>query len=69
MTNSFIITNPDRRHLALVTLKARLKIEIETKMNTSSRISLLGAAQGWGYEGPKSKKKCLEWVISELDKY
>lgn len=67
--NDIIILNPDRRRLALITLKARLKLEIETGMNSSGRISLVQTCAKWGYDGPKSKKKCLAWVISELEKY
>lgn len=68
MTNNegFIIINPDRRKLALITLKHRLKLEIETGMNSSGRVSLIQAATRWGYEGPKSKKKCLAWVLEQL---
>lgn len=67
--NDIIITNPDRRRLALITLKARLKLEIETGMNSSGRVSLIEASKKWGYDGPNRKRKCLEWVISELNKY
>lgn len=72
MTNTnegFIITDitpAKRRVLALVTLKHRLRLEIETGLSTSSRGGLIAACEGWGYEGPKSKKKALAWVLEQL---
>ncbi len=68
-TGSFIIVEPNRRMLAMVTLKHRLKLEIETGLNTSSRMTLIGACEGWGYTGPKSKKKALAWVLEQLAEY
>jgi hypothetical protein len=64
--NDIILINPDRRQMALITLKHRLKLEIETGMSSSGRVSLIQACQNWGYEGPKSKKKCLAWVLEQL---
>ena len=72
MTNndSFIITKPDRRRIALAQLKARLRIEIRTGMKASSRgPSTLAYCRQWGYEGPNRKEQALAWAIAELEAY
>ena len=61
------MTNPDRRLFALLSLKARLRIEISTGLK-HSRGSTITAARGWGYTGPNRKQKCLDWTIAELDR-
>ena len=60
-----IVTNPDRRLFALLGLKGRLSIEINTGLK-HSRGSTITAARGWGYNGPNRKQACLDWVIGEL---
>jgi hypothetical protein len=62
-----IVTNPDRRLFALMSLKGRLNIEINTGLK-HSRGSTITAARGWGYTGPNRKQKCLDWTIAELDR-
>lgn len=68
-SSGFIIHNPDRRRLALVSLKGRLNFEIKTGMKATSRGSTLQHCIGWGYDGPKRKDKALVWVTQELEKY
>tara|TARA_R110002110_G_scaffold26640_4_gene97686 strand:- start:711 stop:1169 length:459 start_codon:yes stop_codon:yes gene_type:complete len=62
-----IVTNPDRRLFALLALKGRLNIEINTGLK-HSRGSTIAAARVWGYTGPNRKQKCLDWTIAELDR-
>ena len=59
-----VVTNPDRRLMALLVLKGRLNIEINTGLKFS-RGSTITAARGWGYDGPNRKKACLNWVLDE----
>lgn len=63
------ITGDKRRHLALITLRSRLKLEIRTGMASSRGVSLILSSRSWGYKGPKSKKAALAWVESELENY
>lgn len=63
------ITGDKRRHLALISLRSRLKLEIKTGMASSRGVSLILSSRSWGYKGPKSKKAALEWVEEELKKY
>lgn len=72
--NDIIILNPDRRRMALINLKGRLKLEIRTGMKAMSKgASTLSYCQQWGYEGPMkgstAKPKALEWAEQELAKY
>jgi hypothetical protein len=60
-----IVTNPKPHLFALMTLKARLNLEIRTGLQ-HSRGSTITSARGWGYEGPNRKQACLAWVINEL---
>lgn len=68
-SSGFIIHNPDRRRIALVSLKGRLNFEIKTGMKATSRGSTLQHCEGWGYTGPKRKDKALVWVEAEIAKY
>ena len=59
------IMNPNRRMFALISLKARLNIEIKTGLK-HSRGSTITVARAWGYNGVTRKKACLEWVLTEI---
>ena len=70
-----IVTNPETsrsiqdsnlRLFALLSLKGRLNIEINTGLK-HSRGSTITAARGWGYTGPNRKQACLDWAIGELN--
>ena len=63
--SSVTITNPNRRMFALLTLKARLNIEIMTGLKHSYG-STINVARAWGYTGVTRKKACLEWVLNEI---
>jgi len=71
-TEPTIITNIDetkRRQLALVTLKARLKLELKSGLRASSRgPSTMMSCRSWGYRGPKDKAKAIAWCEEELAK-
>lgn len=72
MTNHTIITDitaDKRRHLALIHLKHRLRLELKTGLKASHGVSTLSYCSGWGYTGPRSKAKALAWVEEELKSY
>jgi len=60
-----MVTNPKPHLFALMTLKARLNMEIRSGLK-HSRGSTITSARGWGYEGPNRKQACLAWVKNEL---
>jgi len=62
------ITPEKRRHLALIHLKHRLRLEIKTGLKASHGASTLSYAKGWGFEG-RTKTQALAWVEKELQAY
>lgn len=51
------------RLLSLMTLIKALEVELTTGLRMSSRINTHHAAQGWGVDEPRSKKRRYERLI------
>ena len=66
MNEVTVITGEDNiRLLSLRVLIRTLETEIVTGMKFSNRVSTHHAAQGWGVDEPRSKKKRL-WALKKI---
>lgn len=66
MSEVTVITGEDNiRLLSLRVLIRTLETEIVTGMKFSNRVSTHHAAQSWGVDEPRSKKKRL-WALKKL---
>jgi hypothetical protein len=56
----------NRAYIVFSTLAIGLALEINTGMKYARNTNLIQVAQREGYEGPKSKKKALAWVVAVI---
>ena len=59
-----VINNPDREYIAMLSLKTRLKLEIDTGMTDPRTMK---ACRGWGFKG-RTRKQALEWATDRFNK-
>ncbi len=70
MSDGFVLRNPDRRTIALITLRSRLKLEMKVPpfaKGKAGRMTMRCAKEWVGPIIPNTRNRALELVSAELE--